>query len=401
MGFVKSVKSVDNYTYKETASQSLDSGAYFRKVIENADVVPFQLIFGLHIGEGFYINVGSGISQLLGIKPEYLTERLYNSMIKEIVPLSEDIPSDFVKSREKFINGGIKNFKAEVLINTIGGERKWIKESSMPMIDKETGKVVGSFGILFDISKSKSAIDNNSAIQAETEDNYLLKEAFLHNILHEIRTPLNAIVGFSSLLNEPQYYGREQLHEYVDIITQSTDHLLEIINDIVDISRIEANNVIISKNELNLNSLLNRIHDKFNSKSKEKNILLNLVLPFEKSEFIIVTDEFKLFYVLSNIVSNAIKFTKEGKIEFGYQLKGDTIEFYVSDTGIGIPTMHQPKIFDKFYQVDSSCTRCYEGTGLGLTISKAYIEMLGGKIWLTSKPDKGSVFYFTIPLQGY
>lgn len=389
---------MESHIYKETEELFLKSGIYFREVIENADGVPFQLIFGARMGEGFYINIGSGLNQLLGIAPEYLTERYYNNMIEEIVPLSDDIPNDPVIIREKFINGDIKNFKAEVLVRTMGGEKKWIRESSLPMIDEFTGKVIGSFGILFDISRRKLVVNQSMKVQAKREDDELLKEAFLHNISHEIRTPLNAIVGFSALLNEVGN-GREQRQEYLDIITRSTDHLLEVINDIVDISKIESNNITISEKEINLNSLLHKVYNKFSSKAGEKNLQLCLEMPpYDNGDLIILTDECKLLYVLNNIVGNAVKFTGKGKVIFGYHFKNYKIEFYVSDTGIGIPLQCQSRIFDRFYQVDSSSTRSYDGTGLGLTISKAYIEMLGGSIWFTSLPEKGSVFYFTIPI---
>ncbi|HNW57270.1 MAG TPA: HAMP domain-containing sensor histidine kinase [Bacteroidales bacterium] len=388
---------MENYIFKETKEQFLNSGPYFRQVIENFDGVPFQLIFGAHIGEGFYHNLGSGIKQLLGVDREDFTEKLYNSMIEKIVPVSENIPCDHVILRQKFKNGEIKNLKTDVLIRTLSGEKKWIRESSVPMTDEKTGKVIGSFGILFDIASQKTVDMQSGNVQNKKEDNDILKDAFLHNISHEIRTPLNAIIGFSSLLSE-QEYGPERRQEFLDAITRSSDHLLEIINDIVEISKIEAGSVKIFPEEVYPDTIVQRIYDKFISNANEKEIRLQISVPFNGKSCSFITDDSKLYYVLSNLVSNALKFTSKGKVEFGYEFRVEQIEFYVYDTGIGIPPEYHSKIFDRFYQVDSSNTRSYGGTGLGLTISKAYIEMLGGRIWLSSQPGKGTVFFFTLPL---
>lgn len=388
---------MENYIFKETKEQFLNSGPYFRQVIENFDGVPFQLIFGARIGEGFYHNLGSGIKQLLGVDREDFTEKLYNSMIEKIVPATENIPCDHVILRQKFKNGEIKNLKTDVLIKTLSGEKKWIRESSVPMTDEKTGKVIGSFGILFDIANQKTVDIQSGKVENKTEDNDILKDAFLHNISHEIRTPLNAIIGFSSLLSEPEYEP-ERRQEFLDAITSSSDRLLEIINDIVEISKIEAGSVKIFQNEVNLGTLVQRVYDKFISNANEKEIRLQISVPIDEKRCSIITDDSKLYYVLSNLVSNALKFTSKGKVEFGYEFRDGQIEFYVHDTGIGIHPEYHSKIFDRFYQVDSSNTRSYGGTGLGLTISKAYTEMLGGRIWLSSQPDKGTVFFFALPL---
>ena len=185
----------------------------------------------------------------------------------------------------------------------------------------------------------------------------------------------------------------------MDVIFRSTDHLLEIIDDIVEISNIEANTVKVRKEVINLHSILRKVYDRFRVKACKKNITLRYVEAPGDSEVNILTDGFKLSQILSNLINNAMKFTKEGGVEFGYSFKNDKIEFYISDTGIGILQEHQAKIFNRFYQAESSHTRQYEGTGLGLSISKAYIELLGGDIWFTSQPGEGSVFYFTLPYE--
>ncbi len=395
------VKSPANLGYrfgKEDDEHFINWEKLYCQAIENVDGVPFQLIFGPGPGEGYYLNVGTGIKQLLGILPEEFTERRYNELVEKVIPLSDDISSDLLIAREKFINGDLKNFKAEILVRIPGGEKKWILDSSLPLVDEESGKVIGAFGILLDINEGKRTLRHLEKAMEKAEESDRLKSAFLHNISHEIRTPLNAIVGFSALLNECES-DPESRKDFIDIITRSTDHLLEIINNIVEISDIESASIKVNKTEINLNSTIRCVYDRFRVKASEQNISLCFKTPLDDCEANIVTDCFKLVKVLTNLVSNAIKFTKEGNVEIGYTIKDQSIEFYVSDTGIGISAEHHHMIFSRFYQTDSSYTRPYEGTGLGLSISKAYVELLGGNIWFTSEPDEGSIFFFKLPYE--
>jgi signal transduction histidine kinase len=222
-----------------------------------------------------------------------------------------------------------------------------------------------------------------------------LKTAFLNNLSHEIRTPLNAIVGFTTLLGETGNLNEDRM-EFMEIITHSSDHLLEIVDDIVEISKIEAKLVKLTYKEININEMLQRLYVRFKPSADEKNIILNYNKKIYDKETIIFTDGYKLFQSLKNLISNAIKFTQEGQVEFGFSVL-DKIQFYVSDTGIGIEKEHHQNIFSSFYQAESSCTQRYDGTGLGLTIARAYVELLGGKIWFSSEPGKGSLFCFNIP----
>ena len=390
---------LNNHITKEMDEQINISGDLLSQAIENADGVPYQLTFGTGIGDGFFLNVGFGVKRLFGILSEEFTEMLFQQMIEEIIPGSEDIPADPVETREKIISGAIRKYKAELLVKTPDGEKKWIRDCSVPMIDDKTGKATGVLGIFFDISEHKQTLlELGRAIDRATESDRL-KTAFLNNIPHEIRTPLNAIVGFSTLVNEPGQLMQSRL-EFQEIITHSSDHLLEIVDDVVEISKIEAKVIRILNKEVNLNQMLQRVYDRFKPDAAEKNILLRYDAPMDEKEIIITTDGYKLFQSLNNLLSNAVKFTFEGKVEFGYSFKEDKIEFYVSDTGIGIGVEHQPNIFKPFYQAESSSTKRYEGTGLGLSIAKAYIELLGGEIWFTSEPGEGSVFCFNIPGPG-
>ncbi len=223
-----------------------------------------------------------------------------------------------------------------------------------------------------------------------------LKSAFLANMSHEIRTPMNGIMGFAELLKDPDLSG-EQQQKYIDIIEKSGVRMLNIINDIVDISRIEAGIMDVLLAESNINEQLEYIYSFFKPQVEAKGmqLVLSSVLPAEQAK--VVTDRDKLFSVLTNLVKNAIKYSKEGFIEYGCTKKGSFLEFFVKDTGIGIPKDRQQVVFDRFVQADIEDKDARQGTGLGLTISKAYVEMLGGSIWLESKEGKGSTFYFTIP----
>ena len=395
---MKVVKSSDYpvNNLKGTDVHQPESGIQFCDAIENADGVPFQLIFGSEIGEGYYLKVGDGVEQLLGIEPGSLTEKLLLSLVEEIVPLYDHIPTDLAEIREKFINGEIKKYKAEVLVTTHLGEKKWLSDSSLPMKDEESGKVIGSFGILFDISERKQTLAYLARANEKADESDRLKTAFVQNISHEVRTPLNAIVGFSTLICEPEQ-DRDHRQQFRDIINNSTDHLLEIMDNIIEISRIEANAVSVAVKEVNRNSDMQRVYNRFSPKADEKKILLRFTKQIDANEVNIMTDGYKFLQVMTNLLSNAIKFTMAGIVEFGYKLKDGRIEFYVSDTGIGVPEEHKSMIFNRFYQAEMSKTRSYAGTGLGLSISKAYIELMGGTIWFTSQPGEESTFCFTLP----
>ena len=230
----------------------------------------------------------------------------------------------------------------------------------------------------------------------KAEESDKLKTAFLHNISHEIRTPMNAIVGFSALLGEPGIDTDTQ-QSYIEMIMQGSNHLLSIISDIMDISNIEANLVKIAKNEISVNSTLKSLYNQFLPKANEKKIRFFSKNGLPDDEALITTDRTKLIQILSNLLSNAFKFTDTGSVELEYKKEDSFLKFCVSDTGIGIPGEFHKKVFDRFFQVESSESRLYEGTGLGLSISSAYVDLMGGKMWLTSEPGKGTSFYFTIP----
>lgn len=231
-------------------------------------------------------------------------------------------------------------------------------------------------------------------LKAEESDR--LKSAFLANMSHEIRTPMNGILGFSQLLTNPDI-PEVDVKQYVDVIQSCGNQLLGIINDLIDISKIEANQITVIDTDTNINEILNEQFLLFRSKADSKGIKLSFstVLPDNKS--IITADAGRLKQILTNLIGNAIKFTKDGSVTFGYRINDKQLEFFVEDTGIGIPREFQEVVFERFRQVETSLPEQLGGTGLGLAISKAFIQKMGGDIWVESNVGTGSKFIFTLP----
>jgi len=253
--------------------------------------------------------------------------------------------------------------------------------------------------VVQNISKFKEVEHELIQSKERAEESDKLKSAFLANMSHEIRTPMNAIIGFSDLLADPSLDSPE-IGLYTSVIKERCNNLLQIVNDILDISRIEANQVELKENAFALNALIEELYIEYAQKLINENkfqIVLNIFKDFADDESIICADEVRLKQILCNLLDNAIKFTKNGEIEFGYKSLDDNhLEFFVRDTGIGIhPDKHQI-IFERFRQIDESLDREYGGNGLGLAICKAFVELMGGKIWLESEPEKGTTFFFTI-----
>ena len=223
-----------------------------------------------------------------------------------------------------------------------------------------------------------------------------MKSAFLANMSHEIRTPMNAILGFSDLMLKNQH-SKQDLNFYLNIINTSTRQLLNVINDIIDISIIESGQLRIFNRKTNLNLLLTNLYQLHLIKANEKSLNFAFSKGLTDDKAHVLTDDQRLSQVLNNLIGNAIKYTEKGEVEFGYEIKNEFIEFYVKDTGMGIPFEYHELIFERFRQVEDNQKDSVGGNGLGLAISKSVIELMGGKIWLRSIPKEGSIFFFTIP----
>ncbi len=247
--------------------------------------------------------------------------------------------------------------------------------------------------LLYSLLK-KHLVKLRSAEQKAVE-NDRLKTAFMQNISHEIRTPMNGIIGFAGLLKS-ETLSEEQKSQYLDIIIKSSEQLLTIVNAVLDMSLIESGTLSTLKSNVNLNEIMDDVYQA-NISQINRGITFSIRKGLKDKESNITTDNIKIRQVLQNLLSNAIKFTEQGSIELGYSLKGNELEFYIKDTGIGIDSDMHNEIFNRFFQTEKGIEKLYEGVGLGLAICKGNIDLLKGRIWLESEPGKGSTFFFTIP----
>lgn len=230
----------------------------------------------------------------------------------------------------------------------------------------------------------------------KAEESDKLKTAFLQNMSHEIRTPMNGILGLMGILNDPDLDVASK-NNYIDLIKQSGERLMTTINDIIEISKLESEQVTTHYSHVNITELLHFNLNFFKQETEKKGVLLKLSENIQDNNTIVETDGNKVNSILINLIKNAIKFTNKGTIEFGYSIEGDSIIFYVKDSGIGIPADRLEAIFERFVQADLNNTRPHEGSGLGLSIVKEYLKILNGKIWVESKIDVGSTFFFSLP----
>jgi PAS domain S-box-containing protein len=296
----------------------------------------------------------------------------------------------------KLFDGKVEKYQIEKRFKRKDNSILWA-EISVSGIKDENNKVVKAIGIVIDITERKKAIEELIIEKEHAEQSDRLKSAFLANMSHEIRTPMNGILGFTELLKDPKL-GEAEQKQYIEIIERSGDRMLNIINDLINISKVESGQMEISIGETNINSQLDYLYTFFKPEATKKGLHLEVKNQLNLKDSIIKTDREKIYAILTNLVKNAIKFTNAGSIEFGYIVKGKFMEFYIKDTGKGIPKNKKELVFERFRQAhESNAVGNNEGSGLGLTISKAYVEMLGGKIWLESEEGKGSTFYFTIP----
>lgn len=314
--------------------------------------------------------------------------------------------ADFFRSNDRIaMAAGKPTTNEEWITFADDGHRAFIETIKAPMYDSHNNQI-GILGIGRDITERKKSEKDLIEAKVKAEESDRLKTSFLANMSHEIRTPMNGILGFTELLKRPNLSGLEQ-QEYISIIEKGGARMLNIINDIVNIAKVESGHMEISVAAMDINQVLDEVSSFFKREAEIKKLKIRVYKPLTGNEAIIHTDREKLIAILTNLVKNAVKFTDSGLIEIGYNKKGDYIEFFVKDTGIGIPVEQREYIFERFRQGSESLSRSYEGAGLGLSISKAYIEMVGGEIWVDSNNEsaeltgsgtvKGSVLWFNIP----
>jgi len=337
-----------------------------------------------YVNPAFTLMHGHSAQEVIGKTPRILK--------------SGEMPVELYQSMWRTLLGG-RSWSGELRNKTKSGDLVWIRANVSPIRDSE-GRLTHFMALHKDITLEKQLMLDVVKAKREAEQANQAKSDFLASMSHEIRTPLNAIVGMSELIDESAL-NKEQA-QYLGIMRNASDTLLSLINDILDISKIEAGKVDIEKAPFNLEDLVSQVSDLIAVRAAKKNVEVNCKLEADVPIFV-EGDATRLKQVLMNLMGNAVKFVEQGWVSLNVKkvkTDADCLEllFSVKDTGIGIPADKVGTVFEKFMQADSSTTRKYGGTGLGLPISKMLIELMGGKIWLESEPGVGTVFFFTVAL---
>jgi PAS domain S-box-containing protein len=332
--------------------------------------------------QGKYLYTNKAVTAMLG----YTSEEMKSKTIADLSPPNKT--EEATQFYKQLLNEG----KCFIEIELLKKDGSYIS-TDLNTVVLPDGTLYGSCR---DITERKKAESELIKAKEKAEESDRLKSAFLTNMSHEIRTPMNGILGFAALLKDPNISSDDQ-QDFIQTIQISGARLLNTINSIVDISKIESGLTGVNIKETNINEKIEFTHKFFKQEVEIKGLQFLFKNGLPTNEAIIKTDNEKVYAILTNLVRNAIKFTYEGSVIFGYEKKGEYLEFFVKDTGIGIPQRQRQMIFERFRQGSESHNRDYEGNGLGLSIAKSYVEMLGGKIWVESEECLGSTFYFTIP----
>jgi len=330
------------------------------------------------------------LDKIFGIDEKY--DRSFKGWLNIIHDEFKDIMLNYVDNdamKNKYFNKEYKIIKQDTQ-NVL-----WVHGMG-EIISDENDKPIKLIGTIIDITERKTfeselIIAKNKAVESDR-----LKSEFLSNMSHEIRTPMNSIVGFTDLLNIDLPQSR--FNNYLNIIKTSSQLLLTIIEDVIDLSKIQSGLFNIDKDFFDIKYMMTISEEEYNKSIELQQKNITLVLDINKEDIEIYSDKTRIKQILNNLINNAIKFTDEGIITYGYTLSNDNIVFFVTDTGIGISKEHINKIYDRFYQIKDITKKKQVGTGLGLTICKSIVELLGGEIWVESELGVGSNFYFSIPI---
>ncbi|HKJ42130.1 MAG TPA: PAS domain-containing sensor histidine kinase [Sunxiuqinia sp.] len=318
------------------------------------------------------------------------------------------------KCWETVIDGSLHERILTQQQETTGEHRNFI-ESQLKCKDGSLLPVIASGSPIMDGRKQMGMISVYTNITRLKENEIKLKEAlekaqlsdklkssFLANMSHEIRTPMNAIIGFADILRQEKDLDDETREEYFSIIEKKGNELLQIISDLIDVSKIETQSVVLHHEKIMANDFLNDVYKTFLNElqiSSKPHLGTQIILPENSESITFEADHYRLRQVFTNLLDNAFKFTRKGQITVGYRVNDNAVKFFVSDTGIGISPKDQLIIFDRFRQADNSYTRQFRGTGLGLNICKSLIKMMGGTMWVESAISEGTTFYFTLPFE--
>jgi PAS domain S-box-containing protein len=336
------------------------------------------------------------VNQAFAAMLDYTQQELFGKNLALLT--SKEVFKDLRRYTQLRRQGHKSNY--EVPLKTKLGKIVYVMVSAAPIRNHDSS-FAGTLGVVVNISELKKKEQELIEAKEKAQEADRLKSSFLANMSHEIRTPMNAIVGFSELLSRPNM-KEEKKEKYLDLIRKSGKNLVSLIDDIIDLAKIEAQQMKIAKTNVNLNRIFRQVFESFLPKltiDKEEPLDLSLKIDESSNTYVLYTDENRFVQVLNNLVGNAIKYTPKGKVEFGFDVSDKQITVWVKDTGIGIEPDKKKLIFEQFRQGDESFARKYGGTGLGLAISKLLVELLGGEIWLESKLNKGTCFYFSLPYE--
>lgn len=372
-------------TLDQTFQSLKQSEEKFRKISETS-----PLGIAVTDTQGKIIFVNQNLTGILGLpKQSFIDGMWFRNILLEDRNKMDIIWQNAHKDKE-----GV--FEAEFRIR-LDQQIRHIHYKAATMFNAE--EFAGIVSVFEDVTQRKNFENELVEAKNKAEDSDRLKSAFLANMSHEIRTPMNAILGFSDLLSTDEYSPEEKM-EFIEMIKSSGRLLLNLINDIIDISKIEAGELKIQPSEFRLLDLMDEMLQGFRQqmdRTGKSHVKLLLTHQEELNSALITTDRLRLQQILTNLLSNAMKFTQVGEIEFGALCINGSYEFFVRDTGIGIPEQKLDVVFERFRQADDSHTRMFGGTGLGLAITKHLVELLNGKIWVESQQGKGTAFYFTLP----
>ena len=354
-----------------------------------------QLVAELH--DAVWTGSADGL-QIFDVNDEF--ERIYGKSIEELKAnprLRDELVHPDDKELVKASNQAlIQHGKSDTEYRIVRPDRRtvWVRDRKSVVYD-EMGSAIYLGGIITDISASKMYESQLIAAKEKAESNEKLKTAFLSNMSHEIRTPLNCILGFTQILGSGGL-SDEEVREYSGYIGQSGNRLLAMLSNIMELSRIESGVEPVSLSEFLVNELLEQIYHQFALSAQKKQLQFRLDLPPHSNHLTIRSDIVRLDRVLSNLVGNAIKYTKVGSVSLGYKMEAEKLELFVQDTGIGIPKEESEHIFERFFQSEASMSSEYEGVGLGLALCKELASSLGGQLHFISEPGRGSTFFLTI-----
>ncbi len=338
--------------------------------------------------EGIIEYVNSAFSKVTGYLPEEVKGK--NPRILK----SGEQPEWVYKNLWNTILAG-KEWIGELMNKKKSGELYWANVSISPVLNSR-GEITHFVSAREDITEKKKMIEDLVAAKEKAEESDRLKSAFLANMSHEIRTPMNGILGFANLLKEPKLTVEEK-ENFVNIIESSGQRMLATINDLIDISKIESGMIEVEYSKVNIHEEMLLLYNFFEPEAFKKGLKFFYRYENTHTDTVIFSDKLKLNAIMTNLIKNALKYTLNGSVEFGFRLENETVLFFIRDTGIGIDKNRQDAVFERFVQADNSISRGFEGSGLGLSISKAYVEMLKGRIWVESVKGKGSDFYFVLP----